>query len=120
MARPNTLLLPALGMVSGGLTALGASPRWRSDARTSVAGLFFSILVGVLMASVLNAASNSAGGAAPPQVSYDFAVKHRVLVSLRTSSNRFVVIFDSGRTTKSQRYRRSLGPVRPPVEGEGG
>jgi 4-hydroxybenzoate polyprenyltransferase len=52
-ARPFTLIAPALGMLSGGLTALGAGhpvpPSW---------GLARNILVGTLMAAVLNAASN--------------------------------------------------------------
>ncbi len=51
--RPFTLWPPALGMVSGGLTAFGATPRaefaWI---------LLLKIAVGALMAGVLNAASN--------------------------------------------------------------
>ncbi len=52
-ARPFTLFAPALGMASGGATAIGAAPReawswW----------LVIFPLVGALMAAVLNAASN--------------------------------------------------------------
>jgi len=52
-ARPFTLLAPALGMASGGATAIGASPReawswW----------LVIYPALGALMAAVLNAASN--------------------------------------------------------------
>jgi 4-hydroxybenzoate polyprenyltransferase len=52
-SRPFTLWPPALGMVSGGITAFGAHPRstfgWEMALR---------VLVGALMAAVLNAASN--------------------------------------------------------------
>jgi 4-hydroxybenzoate polyprenyltransferase len=52
-ARPFTLFAPALGMASGGATAIGAAPReaW---------GWWLVIypLLGALMAAVLNAASN--------------------------------------------------------------
>jgi 4-hydroxybenzoate polyprenyltransferase len=52
-ARPFTLFAPALGMASGGATAIGAAPReawswW----------LVIYPLLGALMAAVLNAASN--------------------------------------------------------------
>ena len=52
-ARPFTLLAPALGMASGGMTAIGAAPReswswW----------LIVYPALGALMAAVLNAASN--------------------------------------------------------------
>jgi 4-hydroxybenzoate polyprenyltransferase len=52
-ARPFTLLAPALGMASGGMTAIGAAPReswswW----------LVIYPALGALMAAVLNAASN--------------------------------------------------------------
>ncbi len=52
-ARPFTLFAPALGMVSGGATAIGAAPReaWS-------AWLVVYPLLGALMAAVLNAASN--------------------------------------------------------------
>jgi 4-hydroxybenzoate polyprenyltransferase len=52
-ARPFTLFAPALGMVSGGATAIGAAPReaWS-------AWLVIYPLLGALMAAVLNAASN--------------------------------------------------------------
>ncbi|MGE5361638.1 MAG: UbiA family prenyltransferase, partial [Bacteroidales bacterium] len=53
-ARPFTLLAPALGMASGGATAIGAAPReswswW----------LVIYPALGALMAAVLNAASNA-------------------------------------------------------------
>ena len=52
-ARPFTLFAPALGMASGGATAVGAAPReaWS-------AWLVIYPLLGALMAAVLNAASN--------------------------------------------------------------
>ena len=52
-SRPFTLVAPALGFFSGGLTAIGAAPRERG----SLALLLFP-LIGSLMAAVLNAASN--------------------------------------------------------------
>ncbi len=71
-ARPFTLLPPALGMISGGITALGAAPRWDSDwTATGDAWAFamymgpawlkilWYIVVGALMAATFNAASNS-------------------------------------------------------------
>lgn len=52
-ARPFTLFAPALGMASGGATAVGAAPRedWS-------VWLVIYPLLGALMAAVLNAASN--------------------------------------------------------------
>jgi 4-hydroxybenzoate polyprenyltransferase len=54
LSRPFTLVAPALGFFSGGLTAIGAAPReaWSPD-------LLVFPLVGALMAAVLNAASNT-------------------------------------------------------------
>lgn len=54
LARPFTLLAPALGFVSGAVTAAGAAPR----AAWSPALLLYPI-VGLVMAAVLNAASNA-------------------------------------------------------------
>ena len=54
LARPFTLVPPALGMLSGGLTALGADQPIELSG-----GLFFKIFLGVLMAAMLNAASNA-------------------------------------------------------------
>jgi geranylgeranylglycerol-phosphate geranylgeranyltransferase len=53
-SRPFTLVAPALGFVSGAVTAYGAAPRepWHTD-------LIVFPLVGALMAAVLNAASNA-------------------------------------------------------------
>lgn len=53
-SRPFTLVAPALGFLSGGLTAIGAHPR---EALTWAAVVF--PLAGALMAAVLNAASNA-------------------------------------------------------------
>ena len=54
LARPFTLVAPALGFVSGGLTAIGAAPRepWQWS-------LLWYPLLGAAMAAVLNAASNA-------------------------------------------------------------
>jgi 4-hydroxybenzoate polyprenyltransferase len=54
LSRPFTLVAPALGFFSGGLTAIGAAPReaWSGE-------LLLYPLLGALMAAVLNAASNA-------------------------------------------------------------
>ena len=54
LARPFTLVAPALGFVSGGVTAIGAAPRepWSP-------ALLVYPLIGAAMAAVLNAASNA-------------------------------------------------------------
>ena len=54
LSRPFTLVAPALGVVSGAITAAGAAPRdhWTADLLTYAA-------IGALMAAVLNAASNA-------------------------------------------------------------
>jgi 4-hydroxybenzoate polyprenyltransferase len=54
LARPFTLVAPALGFVSGGLTAIGASPR-----EPLTPAVLVCPLIGSLMAAVLNAASNA-------------------------------------------------------------
>lgn len=54
LSRPFTLIAPALGVVSGAITAAGASPR--DDWTTTL--LAYTTL-GALMAAVLNAASNA-------------------------------------------------------------
>ena len=53
-SRPFTLVAPALGFASGAATAVGAAPRdsWSTD-------LLLYPLYGLLMAAVLNAASNA-------------------------------------------------------------
>jgi 4-hydroxybenzoate polyprenyltransferase len=53
-SRPFTLVAPALGFASGAVTAAGAAPRepWSAD-------LLLFPIVGLLMAAVLNAASNA-------------------------------------------------------------
>jgi 4-hydroxybenzoate polyprenyltransferase len=54
LARPFTLVAPALGFTSGALTAIGAAPRdpWRL-------GLLTAPLVGSAMAALLNAGNNA-------------------------------------------------------------
>ena len=54
LSRPFTLVAPALGVVSGAITAAGAEPRdeWTSS-------LFTYMALGASMAAVLNAASNA-------------------------------------------------------------
>jgi len=62
--RPFTLLPPLLGMVSGAFTAVGASAHhagrgfFEHLALGQAATVFYYILLGALMAAVLNAASN--------------------------------------------------------------
>jgi len=53
--RPFTLLPPALGMISGGITGYGAAGENWSESWVPIA---FNIVLGALMASFLNAASN--------------------------------------------------------------
>jgi 4-hydroxybenzoate polyprenyltransferase len=54
LARPFTLLAPALGFISGALTAVGAAPRepWAP-------GLLTAPLLGAAMAALLNAGNNA-------------------------------------------------------------
>jgi 4-hydroxybenzoate polyprenyltransferase len=54
LARPFTLVAPALGFMSGALTAIGAAPRepWRL-------GLLIAPLIGSAMAALLNAGNNA-------------------------------------------------------------
>jgi 4-hydroxybenzoate polyprenyltransferase len=54
LARPFTLLPPALGMLSGGVAAVGAQPPWPFTRTT-----FFNLVLGTIMAATLNAASNT-------------------------------------------------------------
>jgi 4-hydroxybenzoate polyprenyltransferase len=54
LGRPFTLVAPALGFISGALTAIGAAPR---DALT--AGILIPPLIGSLMAAMLNAGNNA-------------------------------------------------------------
>jgi 4-hydroxybenzoate polyprenyltransferase len=53
LSRPFTLLAPALGMVSGGLAALGFDGRFDPSARDVV-----NVALGAFMAALLNVASN--------------------------------------------------------------
>ncbi|HEY3129165.1 MAG TPA: UbiA family prenyltransferase, partial [Acidobacteriota bacterium] len=57
--RPFTLLVPAMGMVAGSLVALGAPPRLKSDWVSGTGPVALQIVLGGLMAAVLNAASNA-------------------------------------------------------------
>src|SRR5206468_7701889 len=54
LARPFTLVAPALGFISGALTAVGAAPpeQW-------YAGLLVPPLIGSIMAACLNAGNNA-------------------------------------------------------------
>ena len=54
LARPFTLVAPALGFISGGLTAIGAAPReaWQPS-------LLVAPIIGAVMAAVLNAGNNA-------------------------------------------------------------
>lgn len=54
LGRPFTLLAPALGFLSGGLTAIGAAP-----AEPWTVSLLWPPLIGSLMAAVLNAGNNA-------------------------------------------------------------
>ena len=54
LSRPFTLVAPALGFASGAVTAVGAAPR-----EPFAADVIAHSLIGVLMAAVLNAASNA-------------------------------------------------------------
>ena len=54
LARPFTLVAPALGFISGALTAVGAAPRETWDASLLVAPL-----IGSAMAALLNAGNNA-------------------------------------------------------------
>ena len=54
LARPFTLIAPALGMFTGSVIALGAAP-----AVPITSWVVIRIVLGTLMAAVLNAASNT-------------------------------------------------------------
>jgi 4-hydroxybenzoate polyprenyltransferase len=58
LTRPFTLLMPALGMLTGGFIALGAGARPPEGASVLIARVGLRIAIGTLMAAVLNAASN--------------------------------------------------------------
>ena len=57
-ARPFTLLMPAIGVLAGGLVAWGAEPRFVSTWTDSGAVVLVHVAIGALMAAVLNAGSN--------------------------------------------------------------
>ncbi|MFN3532890.1 MAG: UbiA family prenyltransferase [Candidatus Brocadia sp.] len=52
--RPFTLFPPAIGMISGGITAFGAYPRYKLSSE-----IIINIALGSLMAALLNGASNA-------------------------------------------------------------
>src|SRR5881394_1548003 len=54
LARPFTLVAPALGFISGALTAVGAAPR-----ESVSPGLLAPALIGAAMAALLNAGNNA-------------------------------------------------------------
>ena len=54
LARPFTLVAPALGFISGGLTAIGAAPR-----EPFAVSMLAPPLIGAVMAAVLNAGNNA-------------------------------------------------------------
>src|SRR5436189_3058157 len=57
-SRPFTLLMPAVGMICGGLAAWGAEPRFTSTWSDSAWAVFLNIMIGAVMAAVMNAGSN--------------------------------------------------------------
>ena len=57
-ARPFTLLMPAIGMIAGGIIAWGAGPRFHSNWTASPWVVVQKIAAGALMAAILNAGSN--------------------------------------------------------------
>ncbi len=80
--RPFTLVVPAFGMLAGGLMALGAEPRWHSDWPGGLTATLARLLAGMLAGAALNGFSNGIN-----QI-YDLAVDrvnkpHRLLPSGR-------------------------------------
>lgn len=59
LARPFTLVMPALGMLTGGVIALGAGALPTAEPNPLVGSVWARIIIGSLMAAVLNAASNT-------------------------------------------------------------
>ncbi|NWG13666.1 MAG: UbiA family prenyltransferase [Acidobacteria bacterium] len=57
-ARPFTLLMPAVGMAAGGIVAWGADPRHQSSWTDDGFSVLLNVLLGALMAAVMNAGSN--------------------------------------------------------------
>ena len=58
LSRPFTLLMPAVGMICGGLAAWGARPRLASSWTDSPWRVAWNVLLGAVMAVVMNAGSN--------------------------------------------------------------
>jgi 4-hydroxybenzoate polyprenyltransferase len=59
LARPFTLLAPAVGMVSGSMVALGSADMKTTPDGTLLVGALPRILAGALLAALLNVASNA-------------------------------------------------------------
>jgi geranylgeranylglycerol-phosphate geranylgeranyltransferase len=57
-ARPFTLLMPAIGVLAGGIVAWGAAPRAVSNWTASDAHILLNLAAGALMAALMNAGSN--------------------------------------------------------------
>jgi len=57
-SRPFTLLMPGVGMICGGLAAWGAQPRFVSSWTHSPWRVAWNVVLGAVMAVVLNAGSN--------------------------------------------------------------
>ena len=57
-SRPFTLLMPAVGLLAGGIVAWGAAPRSVSSWTASGAQIFVNLVAGALMAALMNAGSN--------------------------------------------------------------
>jgi len=57
-SRPFTLLMPAVGLLAGGLVAWGAEPRFVSSWTASGARVVLNLAIGALMAAFMNAGSN--------------------------------------------------------------
>ncbi|HEX3679630.1 MAG TPA: UbiA family prenyltransferase [Galbitalea sp.] len=58
LTRPFTLLMPALGMLTGGIIALGAGAQMPAGTSGIVPEVGLRMAIGTVMAAVLNAASN--------------------------------------------------------------
>ena len=58
IARPFTLVAPALGMLSGAITAYGAAPRFTHGNAPSTTAWLIDLAIGSAAAAVLNGASN--------------------------------------------------------------
>lgn len=57
-SRPFTLLMPAIGLLAGGIVAWGAAPRSVSTWTGSGTRVLLNLAIGALMAALMNAGSN--------------------------------------------------------------